>query len=300
MSWTLDQLETLEAIEATGSFAAAARKLGRVTSAVSYQIKTLEQSLGLVLFDRSGHRATLTQPGRVILDEARAVLARSRGLTQVAQQLGQGWEPVLKVVVEGIVPQPPVMRALRRFGQRGLPTRVRMKVEYLTGVEEQFVNSGADLMILLGGQERWATVTLPEIEMLLLAHRDHPVHRPEGPPDRETLGTWVELTVADSGSQPRPKPQEFSLGGPQLLELSDFYSKRQALLGGVGFGWLPRHLAQGHMEALRLVDFEEGSRVRLQPRLAHRRGQVLGRSAQLFASLLMEEVAAAPLPAPEG
>ncbi|UED85073.1 LysR family transcriptional regulator [Streptomyces profundus] len=44
-------------------------------SAISYQVKCLEQSLGTQLFTRDSGGARLTQEGRMILPSARAVLA---------------------------------------------------------------------------------------------------------------------------------------------------------------------------------------------------------------------------------
>ena len=66
MLLTLDQLEVLDAIARLGSFSAAAQELHRATSAVSYANKTLESSLGVSVFDRSGHRAKLTESGRLV------------------------------------------------------------------------------------------------------------------------------------------------------------------------------------------------------------------------------------------
>lgn len=54
----------LDAIHRTGSFAAAARELHRVPSAVSYAVQTLEETLGFSLFDRATHKPTLTTAGR--------------------------------------------------------------------------------------------------------------------------------------------------------------------------------------------------------------------------------------------
>ncbi len=51
---TLDQMRILVAVTEAGSFSAAARKLGRVQSAISQSIQTLETTLRVTLFDRSG------------------------------------------------------------------------------------------------------------------------------------------------------------------------------------------------------------------------------------------------------
>jgi DNA-binding transcriptional LysR family regulator len=53
---TLDQLQVFLTVIDVGSFAGAARKLGRATSVVSYSIANLEAQLGVLLFDRESTR----------------------------------------------------------------------------------------------------------------------------------------------------------------------------------------------------------------------------------------------------
>ena len=58
---TLDQLRALIAVAETGSFSAAARRLGRVQSAVSQSIQSLEETLGIELFDREAKTPKLNE-----------------------------------------------------------------------------------------------------------------------------------------------------------------------------------------------------------------------------------------------
>jgi DNA-binding transcriptional LysR family regulator len=74
---SVDQLLVLLTVVEEGSFTAAARRLQRATSAISYAIDTLETQLGLPLFDRGTTRKPkLTHVGQAIVSEAKAV-ARS-------------------------------------------------------------------------------------------------------------------------------------------------------------------------------------------------------------------------------
>ena len=104
MNYTLDQLLALEAVHRLGSFAAAAKSLYRATSAISYSIRSLEEALEVDLFDRSGHRAVLTPEGEVILLEAKRVLQQARRLEQMGKELHAGYEPILRIVLDGIFP----------------------------------------------------------------------------------------------------------------------------------------------------------------------------------------------------
>ena len=71
----IDQLTTFVAIADTGSFTDAAGRIGRTQSAVSMQMKRLEETVGRPIFARDGRRSRLTDEGARLLDNARRMLA---------------------------------------------------------------------------------------------------------------------------------------------------------------------------------------------------------------------------------
>ena len=72
---SIDQLQAFIAAAETGSFSAAARQRGRAQSSISAAIADLEIDLGITLFNRNGHRPTLTTAGDALLPQARQLLA---------------------------------------------------------------------------------------------------------------------------------------------------------------------------------------------------------------------------------
>lgn len=72
-----DVLKTFVAIAETGSFSLAAETVFRTPSAVSMQIKKLEEQLGAALFLRDARSVRLTASGEVLLPYARRMLALS-------------------------------------------------------------------------------------------------------------------------------------------------------------------------------------------------------------------------------
>ncbi|MBC8717184.1 MULTISPECIES: LysR family transcriptional regulator [Brucella/Ochrobactrum group] len=74
----MDVLRTFAAIADTGSFSAAANVVFRTPSAVSMQIKKLEDQLGVAVFERDARSVTLTSDGEVLLGYARRLLALNR------------------------------------------------------------------------------------------------------------------------------------------------------------------------------------------------------------------------------
>jgi len=67
-------LRTLVAVVESGSFAAAARRVGRSESAVSLQLKRLEEQIGEAVFVRNGKQMTLTGAGARLVGYARRLL----------------------------------------------------------------------------------------------------------------------------------------------------------------------------------------------------------------------------------
>jgi len=289
---TLDQLQALEAIERTGSFAAAAEELHRVPSAISYAIKGLEDTLGVPLFDRSGRRSELTADGRLILRRAREVLAAARAVEDAALQIQGGWEAELHIVIDGVYPMSAITRVLRVFAEDNVSTRIRLDLEYQYGVPDRFHADDADIMLTLDAEEVPDTLDsrpLRPLDMALVVSADHPLTELETL-DRDTLHGFMELVVRDSSPRFARTPRQAFLRSPNVTYLSDFHSKRIAVLGGAGFGWLPMHLIADDLTAGRLasVALDTGNSWTYNPQLLTRKTRSTGRAADLFIRTLLE------------
>ena len=288
--FTLDQLVVLEAIVHTGSFAGASRTLHRVPSAISYTVRNLETALGIELFDRSGHRAVLSPTGQRVLEASRQVLQQAGQLDRLAREISGGWEPELQLVVDGVCPMKPVIAALRAFGELEIPTRLRVDVEYQLGVPERFDADQADLMIILDFEDDSGQLVrrpLPDLDMVLVVSNDHPLAQAD--PATEGEHKKIELVVKDSSPQYARRPRAPFLGSQHVIYLSDFHSKRLALLEGAGFGWIPQHLVESELAEGRLVLLPrpEGNRWTYHPSLVSRKHPPPGRAASRLIELLM-------------
>ncbi|MDQ1259847.1 MAG: hypothetical protein QG643_1671, partial [Pseudomonadota bacterium] len=71
---TPEALSMLQAIAAAGSFAAAARAMGMVPSALTYRVRQIEDALDVLLYDRSSRQAVLTEAGAELLREGARLL----------------------------------------------------------------------------------------------------------------------------------------------------------------------------------------------------------------------------------
>lgn len=93
----LNQLEYFVSVAELLSFTRAAERCFITQTAMSQQIRALEETVGVPLFLRNRHRVELTAAGRVYLNEARAILERSGEAIRLARNAAEGAEGSLSV-----------------------------------------------------------------------------------------------------------------------------------------------------------------------------------------------------------
>ena len=287
MRFDLSGLEAFIAVVDCGGVGRAAQQLRKAQSAVSHQVRKLEEQLGVALFNRDGYRVQLTPAGEAVLAEGRRVLSQAEHVGSVAQLFTQGWEPRLLVIIDGILPLDPILDGLKTLAAEDVPTRIQVKVEFLSGVASRFEREQGDLMLLVDSDTRplHEEEALPEMGCVLCVAASHPLARKKPVPLAE-LQQHIELSVQNSNEEQRSDRHFF--GCERGFYLSSFQAKKQALLMGVGFGWMPLYLVRDEIKAgqLREVKYTGGSRFRFTPRLVRRSDRTLGRTGQRLVELL--------------
>lgn len=111
---SIRQLRYFVEIAESGSFSAAAERLYIAQSALSRQIKELEQQLATPLFERTARQPRLTAAGLAFLDRARRLLADLDKAERLASEIGQGLRGSLRLNHSSTVPL--TGRLLERLG----------------------------------------------------------------------------------------------------------------------------------------------------------------------------------------
>ena len=126
----IDQLLVLLTVAKTGSFSATAKRLGRATSAISYAIDTLEQQLGLLLFDRgSTRKPKLTHAGEAMVSKARAVADSVETLRARVKGLLEGLEAEVSLVVDSMYPSEQLVAVVADFHAQFRTVPLRLLVQ---------------------------------------------------------------------------------------------------------------------------------------------------------------------------
>ena len=283
MSISLEQARVLDAVAKLGSVAGAAKHMRKSHTALLYALDNLEEAVGFPVVDRAGYRIRLTSGGERVLLGCRRMLAAEDEILAVGRQYGDGWEPHLHLVFDGLMPVEPLIDGVMRLRRKKTPTRVQLTSEFLGSVEEKYHASQADWMISLLPIEGHfgERITLPPLRAQLLCHRDHPLAK--GGAKGRNLEDFPFLTVR--GSDLRLQMPTSGLMGLETFTLGDFHAKRTALMRGVGFGWMPDHLVEGELKrgVLVPVKWSGGAEHRFRPVLFGRtRRMSESKAAQIF------------------
>jgi DNA-binding transcriptional LysR family regulator len=293
---TLDQMRILVAVAETGSFSAAARQLGRVQSAISQSVQTLEATLGVNLFDRGGKTPRLTAAGHAIVKDARLLIDGARTLRVRARSIIEGVEPELSFAVDCIFPNPLLMASLRALRAEfpGLP--VSVFTEGLGATEQRLRDGvvGFAIFPLVTTARDLHAEFLTRIAMIPVVAADHPLASAPEPVTREALEPQVQLVLTDR----TPLSQNIHGGivSHTVWRFADLSTRLEFLLAGFGWCNMPEHMVQPHIDAGRLKRLVTGERDAFDFRMhvVNERGREIGRAARWLIADLRERLHGCP------
>ncbi len=273
---TPEALEMMDTIAREGSFAAAARELGKVPSALTYSVRQLEESLDVLLFDRSSRQAQLTAAGAELLHEGRRLLSEMDAVANRVRRVASGWETQLAVSVEDLLSMPVILDLVQAFYEirdirpspapavdkaatpitpkvDGSPaTRLRVRSDVLAGTWEALVTGQVDLAIGVSGEVAnpggIELKPLGDMPFIFCVAPQHPLAALREPVADAQLVHHRAVAVADTAQRLAPLTVNL-LPGQDVLTVPTMRVKLDALLRGLGCGFVPEPMARSFMAA---------------------------------------------------
>jgi molybdate transport repressor ModE-like protein len=290
---TPQALALLQAVEQSGSFAAAARELGLVPSAVTYRIRQMEDALDVLLFDRSSRQAKLTDAGAELLREGARLLGEIDAIAHRVKRVATGWEAQLTIAVDAVISCSVVMELAQAFYALKPTTRLRLRDESLSGTLEAVTSGQADLALGVvlepGTSSGILSKDLGELLFVYAVAPHHPLATAKEPLKDEVMKKHRAVAVADSVQQGVALTRGL-LEGQDVLTLPTMRAKLDAQLRGLGGGFVPEPMARPYIETGRLVVKEvQRSRRTVPLRYAWRASTSPGRSLQWWLGQLESE-----------
>ncbi len=297
----LRQLRTLVAIAEHGTFAAAADAVGLTQSAVSLQIKALEDELGAPLFDRGRRPPQLNERGRALMRHARQVVEICNRITARAEEGGLAGMLVLGAVptsFSGLLPK--ALSILRE-------SHPRLHIQLSSGLSAELtvrVRAGeldaalvSEPMRLGEGLTAHAICREP---LIVIAPPGT-----EGQSERELLesGPFIQFSrKAWVGRQIDQHLRDRGIRTVQSMEIDSLEAIVQMVAHGLGVSVVPRHLCGPNMPAdFRCLPFGEPPQYRslvIIERETSAQAPLVGALTEVLRDLSTGACAPAPLASP--
>lgn len=253
---SLEALEVIDAIARKGSFAAAAESLFKVPSALTYTVRKLEEDLGVSLFNRSGHRATLTEAGAELLNEGRNLLNAASELESRVKRVASGVETDLAIAVSDLLNITAIYPILNKFYAQKFGTRIKLLREVYGGSWDALISGRADISLGAPGDAPpgggYSTKAIGTLEFQYAVAPHHPLAKLPEPLQNLDIMRYRAVSAADSSRNLPPRTSGI-LSGQDVLTVPDMQAKLDAQIAGLGVGYLPKKLAEKYATRGELV-----------------------------------------------
>ena len=252
---TPDSLTMLQVIAEAGSFAAAARQLGLVPSALTYRVRQIEDALDVLLFDRSARQAKPNEAGAELLREGGRLLQDIDAVANRVRRVATGWEPQLTLSIDGVISPHTMLELVEAFYAMSPPTRLKLRDGIMSGTREALTSGRADLAIgvsnIASDVAGLQQAPLGDLLFIYVVAPHHPLASMPEPITDAVMLRHRAVAVADSAQ--RGGMTMGLLGGQDVLTVDTMQAKVQVQLRGLGGGFLPEPMVRPYLEAGRLV-----------------------------------------------
>lgn len=288
---TLRQLRTFKTVADLNSFSLAAQRLKLSQPSVSYQVKELEEALGLPLLDRLGKRVQLTEAGSLLysyarrvldtLDEATVALEEMRGIQRGSLRVGAS-------TTVGIYLLPAALGAFKKL-HPGLV--IALEIGSRARVQEQVLSNELDLAVVGPASKDPELAIIPFLsdELVVVAPAGHPLAGKRRLTLKDLADQPFIMREATSGSR-WSLEKEARKAGAKLrvaMELGSNGAIKHAVESGLGLAVISRYAAALEFSSGRLVELDvKGFPIRRDWHIVHLRRRKLPASVHAFIDFL--------------
>lgn len=290
---TLRQLQMFDAVAQCGSFSKAAQQLHLSQPAVSMQVKQLEETAGMPLFEQIGKKIFLTDAGREV---QRACQGVAREIADLGNSLNDLKGLRRGVLVVGVVSTVShfAIRLISHFRQLNPDVRLTLNVVNRETLLQQLADNSVDVALMGKPPEGHDLDSTPFMEnpLVVIAPYRHALADVR---DIELARIAEESFVArEPGSGTRSATEAFfQAHGLKLnaaMEMNKNEAIKQAVEAGLGLGVVSRHTVRNELAARRLICLDvQGFPIRRHWHLVHRCNKRFSAVARAFADFILEQ-----------
>ncbi|MBB5193183.1 DNA-binding transcriptional LysR family regulator [Silvimonas terrae] len=251
--------ETLRIVRLVAKYqniTAAADRINKVPSAISYTVKKLEEALGVTLFERRGSHICLTEAGEYFIAHSKNIIDDMDALQRNTLLVHEGIERELRIAVNNIIPQNVLVTLIQAFEEAFPTTQPVLQREVYNGCWDALYSKRVDLVIgaphAVPYPEGIVSEPLGHMEWDFVLSPRHPLAHAATPLRTHDLRKYPAICIRDTSLNFSPQ-QAWLLDAQKPLFVPGFGVAIALIEAGTGIGYIPRHLAAGPVSAGRLV-----------------------------------------------
>lgn len=287
---SIDQWNVLVSVVESGGYARAAERLHKSQSTLTYAVQKLESLLGVKVFELKGRRAALTPTGELLYRRGKLLVDEAARLEHAAGELGQGWEPELRIAAEIVFPTWLLLKACADYSAERPECNLELYETVLGGTEEALVAGRVDLAIASSLPQGFVGDVLMPLRAIGMAAPSHPLHRLGRELTVEDLRRHRHIVIRDSGEARR---RSAGFINERRWTVSNKATSIHAACLGLGYAWYPEDSVRGELErgALKALPLREGAVKAGTLFLVFADREAAGRGTVRLAELIREGVA---------
>ena len=292
----LNQLWVFYQVAKHKSFSQAAEALSLSQPSVSNQVKLLEETCGLKLFDRSGRSVELTNTGEILLSYAERIFSLAKEADSVIEEIKGLKAGGIKISASNTLGAYYLPDILDLFRKKHPQIEIRLNVGYTQTVVEDVLAFRSDLGLI--GREvahpNIVVIPLWEEELVLIVPPDHTFARRREIDLVELQGQ--PFIMSEKGSGVRDITERILAGAKVsarvVMELGENEALKRAVASGLGITLISatvarRELEAGQIRAVRL----SGDRILRKFHIIHHKDKYISKLIRAF----MDEVLRSPV-----
>lgn len=290
---TFRQLQVFNIVALERNFTKASEKLHLSQPAVSLQIKQLEQSAGLPLFDRLGNKISLTEAGEEVL-KCSQIIAKVLGDTEESIEQLKGFNRGRLYLSVATTAAYFISRTLADFAAAYPEVAVSLDVTNRETLLEQLDDNIPDMVVMgeAPSNKDLNSLAFKENPLVIVAEGEHSLAKRQSIPIEELR--QQSFVSREKGSGTRAAIERFlesqGLHFNFIMEMTSNEAIKQSVIAGLGLGIVSAQSVELEVEMGRLVILDiVGFPILRHWYIVSRMGKKLSPVAKLFEQFLLEQ-----------
>lgn len=249
-------LKLVKAVSEEGSLTGAAHQMHLSQSALSHQLRSLEEELGVSVFNRVNKRLVLTQAGHLLLESSKKVLRELNKTKHKIEKLVEGEMGTIRLSTECYTCYHWLPPIIKEFGRRYPKVEVQIKTDSEGATVEKLLKGELDIAFVHRkvADKNLTYTEFIDDELVAIFHADHPFRKKEVimPKDFKAETLILHSKNFESSTLNQQVLSRYDITPANIIYVQLTGAALEMVASNLGITVMPRWIARGYLERKKL------------------------------------------------